>query len=559
MKVVDEPRHREPEHPSSENSNQKRPEHRAGPQRVSLEQALELSVQHYNAGRFAEAEDVCRRILQAMPDQPMALQLLGVVAYQTGRKDEAVALIGKAVEVAPDYAEAHANLGNVLLDQDRADEAAESYRRALTLEPDNAAIHRNLGRALREQGKSEEAVESYIAALALEPDDAGTHRAIGDLLTAQGRPAEAISSYRAVLEQRPDDAATLNSLGLALRASGRPDAAEESLRRALEIDPGYAGAYNNLGIVLRDQQKLEAAVDSYCQALEIRPDYVRAHGNLGNVLRELGRLDEAEVSYRRALTIDPAYADAHKGLGLTLHHLGRLAEARDAYRAGIAGDKAPDIAHVGLRRVLIDLDESTVPAPALPDDQKSYDTAHPGLRIWKRPVDDALKETLYGLAVIGPEQEVGSGLVKDRYSAGIRAGNVRFSDNFKVLERDEPALCRLRDDLCDTLRSILGADVYFHDSFFNIYQAGSVVNRHDHIQDLDRTLNLGTLKYSLVYYVDAGDKTTSEPGILRLHDPDYLFDPQDGDIILFRSSSMHSTSYSGETDRIILGVNLFAI
>lgn len=53
----------------------------AGRQTVTVDQALELAVQHHNARRLAEAESIYWRILQTDPNQPMALHLLGVVAH----------------------------------------------------------------------------------------------------------------------------------------------------------------------------------------------------------------------------------------------------------------------------------------------------------------------------------------------------------------------------------------------------------------------------------------------------------------------------------------------
>lgn len=63
----------------------------------------------------------------------------------------------------------------------------------------------------------------------------------------------------------------------------------------------------------------------------------------------------------------------------------------------------------------------------------------------------------------------------------------------------------------------------------------------------------------MVYYVDAGDKTAAEPRILTLHDSDFPVNPENGDIPLFPSASDHSTPYSGDTDRVIVGVNFYVI
>ena len=291
--------------------------------------------------------------------------------------------------------------------------------------------------------------------------------------------------------------------------------------------------------------------------MAIKPGFAVAHCNLGSALRKQGNLDAALAQFQESLATAPQYAKAHKGIGMTRHYQGRLTEAKQAYQAGIAIDPVPSLAHVGLRRILADLKERPLPDCSLPDNQREFHAGHPGLRVWNRFAGKELIETIYGLAVISPEAETNSGLEKDKYSSGIREGNVRFSENFRLFALDDPVIRKLRDDIVASVSALLDADVFVVDSFFNIYHAGSRVNRHNHIQDVDKDLGFAAQKYSMVYYVDAGDKTAAEPGILTLHDPDFAVDPQDGDILLFPSASDHSTSYSGATDRVIVGVNFY--
>lgn len=56
-----------------------------------------------------------QRLLDRVPEQPAALQLLGVATFQSGRGDEAVRLMQRAIAAAPAYAEAHYNLANMFL------------------------------------------------------------------------------------------------------------------------------------------------------------------------------------------------------------------------------------------------------------------------------------------------------------------------------------------------------------------------------------------------------------------------------------------------------------
>ncbi len=83
-------------------------------QTLTVQQALDVAVQHQKADRLPQAESIYQQILQAFPNQPVALNLLGVIAYQVGKFDQSVELITKAIDIKPDFAEAHSNLGNVL-------------------------------------------------------------------------------------------------------------------------------------------------------------------------------------------------------------------------------------------------------------------------------------------------------------------------------------------------------------------------------------------------------------------------------------------------------------
>ena len=56
-------------------------------QTLTIQQALDLAVQHHTAGRLPQAESIYNQILQSDPDQPVALHLLGVIAHQVGKND----------------------------------------------------------------------------------------------------------------------------------------------------------------------------------------------------------------------------------------------------------------------------------------------------------------------------------------------------------------------------------------------------------------------------------------------------------------------------------------
>ncbi len=281
---------------------------------LSVQQAINLAVQHYSAGDLAKAESIYQQILQSDPNHPVALHLLGVIAHQVGKNDIAVDLIGKALTAQPDYVEAYYNLGIVLKSQGKLDDAAAIYHKALDIKPDYLEVHSNLGNVLQDQGKLDDAAASYQMALAINPDNAVVNYNLGNVLKDQRKLDDAVASYHKALAIKPDFVEAYSNLGNVLKDQGKLDDAVANFQKVLNIKPDYAEAHNNLGIVLQDQGKLDDAVASYQKALAINPDYAEANYNLGNVLKNQGKLVEAVTSFHRALAIKPGYPEAWNNL-----------------------------------------------------------------------------------------------------------------------------------------------------------------------------------------------------------------------------------------------------
>ena len=104
-------------------------------------QAMQQAWTWYSARQWNEAEQACRLVLGARPNQFDALNLLGIIAAQTGRTQEAADLLGRAVQQRRDDPVVHNNYGNVLRDLKRHDEALKNYERATKLKPNYADVY----------------------------------------------------------------------------------------------------------------------------------------------------------------------------------------------------------------------------------------------------------------------------------------------------------------------------------------------------------------------------------------------------------------------------------
>ena len=64
---------------------------------------------------------------------------------------------------------------------------------------------------------------------------------------------------------------------------------------------------------------------------------------------------------------------------------------------------------------------------------------------------------------------------------------------------------------------------------------------------------------NLVYYLSVGDQSAKDPGILKLYDPEIEILPKDEMILIFPAKRFHKAIYSGQKERIMIGINFYVI
>jgi len=299
--------------------------------RLTVEQALDLAFSHYDFGRLLESEQLCRLVLQKVPGQVDAMQLLGTVLNQRGQYSEAVRLLREAIRQAPGHAHLHNNLGIALHRLEKSDEAVLEFRRALEIRPDFAKAHNNLGVALMTIGRADEAATACREAIRLQGDFKQAYNNLGLALKKKGELENAVASYERAVNLDPEYAEALSNLGMALITQGKLNEASKNLQKAVSLVPDSAEFHNNLGVVFNRQGRFQEAIAASEKAIAMRPDYVEAHNNLGTALMELGRFTEAKTAFERVIAIDPECAEAHHNLSLVLLLTGQFKQGWEEY------------------------------------------------------------------------------------------------------------------------------------------------------------------------------------------------------------------------------------
>ena len=204
---------------------------------LEIHHAVDLAIQHQQAGRVQEAERIYRQILADDPGNVDALNLLGVIQWQAGRRDNALELIRRAIAIQPRYAEAHYNLGNALLGKGMWDEAIAAFGRAVALKPGFWKAHVDLASALHQQGRLDEAIAAWKQVVALKGDDPANHMSLGNCLMEKECLDEAIAAYRQCIALNPGDWNPYYALGKTLEIQGKIAEATAAFQAARERAP----------------------------------------------------------------------------------------------------------------------------------------------------------------------------------------------------------------------------------------------------------------------------------------------------------------------------------
>ena len=171
---------------------------------------------------------------------PAAMRNYAESLRKQGRYEEAIDEFRAILEVDPEHALAYAGMGDALFRMRRYEDALAALARALSLQPDlpmAGALYRLMGRCEQELGRPDAALPHYERALLLDPDDARAIDLLARLQFVRERYLEAFDLYRTLVEIDPAAAQTHANLGATLYHLGRVEDAIRSFEHALSLDP----------------------------------------------------------------------------------------------------------------------------------------------------------------------------------------------------------------------------------------------------------------------------------------------------------------------------------
>ena len=271
----------------------------------------------FQAGKFAEAEALCRTYLTTISDDVTAYNVLSAALSHQGKFADAATVLSQALARFPHNHKLHHNLAGVLSQLGREVEAIAHYRQALALDSAHIVSALALAPLLERQGFGQEAIPILEAVLQHSPSQE-VLQVLADLLCKQGQQNQACNHLLNHLHTFSDDPHYLMRCGVLLINCGRYSEAEPLFQKLTQLAPEEALAHNNLGVCIQKQYRAQEAIPHFRQALTLQPEEPNFIFNLGNALLDCGETAEGITLMEPMVARHPDNINGLTNLGLSL-------------------------------------------------------------------------------------------------------------------------------------------------------------------------------------------------------------------------------------------------
>ncbi len=316
-----------------------------------------------------EEIEVVARLIEAFPNDPEPLSLMGNVRSKHGDNSEAVKYWRKCIDLAPGRATSYSAMGMVALLHDDHAKAASLWRKMLELDPKIASGRYRLAQALIGMGELDEAVEELHKDIRLSPTACNSFCVLGQVYLQLKDYEKARQNYETAIRLRPRLSDAHFGLATASRhlkqldkfklhmakfkqlKAGESKAdrlrrdkyddldamrprtagtyaqaaqyyfthrmvppAEKLWRRAARLDRNNVASRNALASLCEATGRLSEAAQFWRELCDLLPDNAMCHARLGGVHAQMGQFGEAEKAFAKACQLAPKHPAAHRAL-----------------------------------------------------------------------------------------------------------------------------------------------------------------------------------------------------------------------------------------------------
>ncbi|MDX9911835.1 MAG: tetratricopeptide repeat protein [Phycisphaerales bacterium] len=334
------------------------------------ERHVERAHEHFDAGRWEQAESELREALSFNPEQAEWQFNLGLTLDAAGRFGDAADAFRRAHELDPSDEQAAIMAAAALIDAGHSADALTFLDRAARIDRDSVEVQVHRVVAHARLGELEKAELAFFLGQQLAPDHAELYLVFGEALLDAGQHERAIGCLReaARLDERlPRVKARLAE---AFGATGRFERARQLYLEELRIDPGDIDTILDLGCLLIDMNRPIEAGEKFRRVLELEPDNAEASFHLAELAARTGDVQEAIRLLDLVTRLDPEHREAARQLAGLLARRGtdrELVRARRLIESDVArlGEDPCPLGDDELGRLVDLLLDARLPADAV--------------------------------------------------------------------------------------------------------------------------------------------------------------------------------------------------
>ncbi len=289
---------------------------------VDAEHHVERAHEHYEAGRWDEAENELRQALSLNPYQPEWYFNLGLTLEAANRYIDSAKAFRSCYTLHLEHDTEDANsamlAGLNLIRAQQYTKALHWLDLASKAEPMNIIPFVHRIEALTLLNKHTEAEEVFYLAQQIDPDHGEIYSAVADSLAATDHAERAVWCLREAARLDPEIPRIQARLARAYADSGRLERARQLYLRELRLDPGDIETLLDIGELLMTMHRHIEAGEKFRRVLELEPDHPDAHFLLGELAENENRLPDALVHYDVVIRLKKDYPGVRRRLASVL-------------------------------------------------------------------------------------------------------------------------------------------------------------------------------------------------------------------------------------------------
>ncbi len=295
----------------------------------------------YHAKDYKAAREHVRPVVQALPNNALALQVAGAAEYRLGNLGTAETFLGKALQAAPDLPIARRMLAQIYLRTGQPQKTLDTLGPMLNERADAGSLQL-AAEAHLQNGNAKEAEALFQRAAKLKPDDTRIRTALALSEFSKGKTDSAITELESIASHDKGALAELALVSAHLRKK-EIDKALKVIDSLEKKQPDKPLAPMLRGRVLVLKRDVEGARKNFERSLQIDKLYFPAAAGLAALDLAGNKPDEARKHFDALLKADPNHSAAKQALAALLVRTGNTGDEVAKLLAAAAKEKPSDL------------------------------------------------------------------------------------------------------------------------------------------------------------------------------------------------------------------------